>query len=452
MTLAIDSTTLLQQMDGFGAAGVDATTYSTSVADFLWSTGLGLTIFRSELWINTSSGIQSYSQYFQPMYSGGNTVQGDWSLEKQAYDRGVRTFILTCWAPPSILGPWPWLVSGSQNGALLASHYADLATAFTSALSNAMAAGVYITHVSPANEPDITPGYAQTSWSTAQLVSFVKNNLGPALATWAAANPAWQAATGLSTPQILISETAAWSALATWIAAFEADATALSYVSRYASHQYFGGGASAPPSPCSRAIWMTETTDPNATYDTTMTSGLVIAAQIYAAINTGTASAWVHWFANDVSDNNNSGLIGTNAANWSNQAASLADWNAPTLPKRAYVLGNFSKIVTPKSNRCSLSGSPAGVNSLAFKRPDGRLVLVCINTNSSPTALSVSGLLTTPSVTPWLTDSSHNLSTQPPISVSGGAFSTTLPASSVTTFLGDAPVQLAVYGFSVSTL
>lgn len=434
----ISGGTVLQAIDGFGAATPFSTAYATGVADFLWGTGIGLSIVRAQLWVDTSSGIQGWPLYFSPMDSTGTSVKGDFSHELQAQTRGTKYILLSVWAPPNDLGPWPWLAGGAKNGALNTANYADMATAITSALSNALAAGVYVTHVSPANEPDITPSYAQTSWTPTQLVNFVKNNLGPALATWGAANPTWQTATGLSRPKLVVGETAAWSALATWIAAFEADSTALAFVDIYASHQYFGNGASAPPSPCSRPIWMTEVSGQGAA-DVTMTDALAQVAWIYDAINTGDASAWVYWFAEDVSDNNNGWVVGTPATNWTNPANSLADWNAPTTPKRAYAIGNFSKFVGPGSTRLSVGGSIAGVKSLSFKRADGKPVLVCINTNGSsvPFSVALSGF-STANVTPYITDATRNLAAQTAIGLSGGRFSSSLAAGSVTTFIGDA--------------
>jgi glucuronoarabinoxylan endo-1,4-beta-xylanase len=428
-------------MDGFGAASAFAIPYSATVADFLFraDTGIGLSLLREEITPNgypltlTTDGNPAPGSAFT-MWSGAvHADDHSYALAAQASARGAIVWG-TLWAFPTA---WQ---GGSANGALATAHYGDAATLFQNYVSQAWALGIPISYVGLCNEPDITPSYAQTSWTTAQLVSFVKNNAGPTLATWGTANPTWQATTGLSAPGIIIAQTANWANAATWINAFEADATALGYVSRYATHQYFGGGASAPPSPMSRSIWETEAFEQGGanSYDSSITQAMTMAGRIYNAINTGNATAWHYWFAEDVSDTDNSGLVGTNAANWSNQSASNADWLAPVFPKRAYMVGNFSKFVRPGWQLISVSGAPAGVNVLAFKDLNGRsLAVVCINTNGSSTGITVNlNGQWTQNVTPWITDASNNLVAQTPIASNSGSFTATLGATSITTFYG----------------
>jgi glucuronoarabinoxylan endo-1,4-beta-xylanase len=434
MALAVDATTTFQTMAGFGAADAFAYSggYSTAVADFLWSQskGIGLSIMRSRLWVDVSTS-QGWPGYFTPMDSTGVELEGNFSVELQAYSRGVRTLFVTCWAP-QLNPPYSWLSGGSQNGSLLLSEYAAMANAFTTYLSNALTDGVYVTHISIMNEPDFTPTYPQTSWTPTEAVNFVVNNLGPALATWAAANPSWGATTGMSVPGIIFGEVDNWNNLATWVSAVEGNPTAVGYVTQYASHQY--NGVVAPPSPISHPIWETEYVDGNA-YDTTMTEGIYLANSYYTAITTGNAAAWMWWLAEDVSDNNNSGVVGTNGSNFSNPPASLADWNAPTFPKKAYCLGNIAKFVRPGAVRINATGAPGGVNVLAFLN-EGNVVIVCINTNASSTAINVTlnGIGAT-TVTAWITDATRNLVAQPAVA-GGSSFSATLAATSVTTFVG----------------
>jgi glucuronoarabinoxylan endo-1,4-beta-xylanase len=437
MAIAVDFTTSLQTMDGFGAASAFAIPFSTDVADFLFraDVGIGLSLLREEITPNgypltfTTDGNPAPGSAYS-MWSGAAPADDHtYALAAQAYARGATVWG-TLWAFQTA---WQ---GGSANGALQTAHYGDAATLFQNYVSQAWALGIPISYVGLCNEPDITPSYAQTSWTTAQLVSFTKSNAGPTLASWGEANPTWQAATGLSAPGIIVSQTAAWSALATWINAFEGDSTALGYVSKYATHQYFGGGASAPPSPCSRVIWETEAFDQADSYDASITQAMTIAALIHNAITTGNASAWHYWFAEDVSDTNNSGLVGTNAVNWNNQAASNADWLSPVFPKRAYCVGQFSKFVRPGWKRVSLSGAPSGVNATAYMDPTGKAcAIVCINTNASSTAVTVNLTgLSVSLIAPWVTDASNSLTPQTIIPVSGSSFNFTLGATSITTF------------------
>jgi len=103
------------------------------------------------------------------------------------------------------------------------------------------------------------------------------------------------------------------------------------------------------------------------------------------------------------------------------------------------VMGNFSRFVRPGYTRVSTSGTvPSGVLLTAYKNPaDGTVVMVAINNNTSatPVSLFVSGAAPC-TVTPWLTSASDNLAEKSPITVSNARFSASLPAQSVTTFVG----------------
>ena len=414
----VDNANHLQPIDGFGGSGAFQTPpgWSTTSADHFFTT-LGLGIFRTELSTQFTPSIQGFP--LVSLISGPNGA-GDFSSELQAYSRGCRKFLLSVWinAVDTTGGPWPWN-SGGANSVLDSGHYTDACTAITTFFTNAIAAGLTGCqfYVSPANEPDITPSYAQTSWSTAQLVAFVKNNLGPAIATWASSNP-----TQLK-PKIVVGETAFFSSLATWIAAFEADSTALAFVDYYATHQYSGGAVSAPPSTISRPIWETECSGQDG-FDSSMTNGMTVAGWIHNALVTGKVQAWLWWVFESDEDTTNGGLIGSTGT-------------PAILTKRSYVLGQWSAFIPSGSTRITVSGAPSGVNVTAFRRPDNRLVIVCVNTNGSSTAITFSmNAIGVISVVPWITDASHNLAAQSVVAVVDGVFSATLGASSVTTFAG----------------
>lgn len=424
MTLSVDSSTKFQTIDGFGGAGVfqDPPGYPTSTSNHLYAT-LGLNIFRSELCTVFTPSIQGW-----PLIGGTPDGPGDFSVEKQAYDAGCRKFLVSVWingTDTDGAGPFSWN-SGGNNSVLDTGHYDDACTAITDFLSRLLAAGVTNAklYVSPANEPDITPSYPQTQWSTSQLITFVKSHLGPALATWGAAHSTWQAASGQTAPQIIVAEVSQWSSFATWVAAFEADSIALGYIGYYATHQYAGGSVSAPPGTISRPIWQTECSGQDA-FSSNMSNGMTVAGWIHNALTTGNAQAWLWWVMESDNDTTNGGLIGSITT-------------PSILTKRSYVLGNYAKFITPTSQRINATSAPSGVNITAFLRPDKNIVIVCVNTNGTSTALSVS--LTSIAVsnfTPWITDANNNLTKHSSIAVSSNTFSATLNATSVTTFISD---------------
>jgi glucuronoarabinoxylan endo-1,4-beta-xylanase len=426
-----------QGIDGFGASTAFAIPFSNSVADFLWSPslGIGLSLVRDEITPN------GWPQTMTSMDSSGVPTDGDFSVLQQAVSRGAKAWG-NVWAFPA-----PW-TGGSANGALVPSHYADAANLLVTYVDRARSAGVPIYAVSIMNEPDISPSYAQTRWSSGEALSFIKSNLSPALATWATAHSS-------SAPLISLPETANWSNLHSWISAVESDSTAVAELGHYSTHQYYGGTAYAPPAKLSHPIWETEAYYQSSHYDPTIADGLNVARLIHRALTTGGASAWHYWFAEDVSDPNNSGLVGTAAANWSNPQKSLADWNSPTFPKRAFVMGNWAKFVRPGWVRVGVTGSKSGIYGVtAYKNPaTGDFAVVIINTSGHSVTISV-GLsgANCSTVTPYVTSGTSvgaigtdgNLSAgsvsagvSASIAASGYRFSVSIP-NGVTTLVGAA--------------
>jgi glucuronoarabinoxylan endo-1,4-beta-xylanase len=79
-----------------------------------------------------------------------------------------------------------------------------------------------------------------------------------------------------------------------------------------------------------------------------------------------------------------------------------------------------------------------GVSVSAYKDPStGKFAIVAINQNGSAVTLdfALSGF-TANTVVPWVTSASLDLAQQPSITVGGSVFGATLPAASVTTFVG----------------
>ena len=116
-------------------------------------------------------------------------------------------------------------------------------------------------------------------------------------------------------------------------------------------------------------------------------------------------------------------------------------------PKRFYAVGNWSRFVRPGWLEISATSNPqTNVYVTAFKNTStGAFAIVAVNavipTGSTAAAKSqtfnLSNLSTT-TVTPWITDGTRNLIQQSAVSVSANSFSYTLPADSVTTFVGTA--------------
>lgn len=436
----------LQPIEGFGAASAwsdAAIGYSTPVADFLWDPikGIGMSIVRADV---TENGNALKCAQEDSTNCALATEDTSMLAEQQAVARGALLFG-TCWTalPGQKTGGsvvnFPF--SGdTDGGALSAGSFSTFATTLKNFCDRALTLGMTCYAISPSNEPDLagSVGYGSMSWTTANLVNFVKTNLGPTLTTWAQGK-------GVAPPKIIAAETFDVSTTFTsYSTAFDADATALGYLGAYAWHQY--SGTPARPS-LSKPVWQTEWADRGA-YDATMANALALANNVHAALVTGGSSAYVHWFAEDVSDNNNSGLVGTNGANWANPALSHADWITPIFPKRAYAFGNFSKFIRPGSVLVTSSGAPAGVNLTAYVDARGNPAVVAINTNGTTTSLTVNfagrveswpasmdAYVTSATAQSNVIGSAGNLEKQGPVTVTAGSFTFTLAATSVTSFV-----------------
>lgn len=369
-----------QTIEGFGAATAFAQNYSTAVADFLWSSsGINLSIARDKI---SSNG---WPQKLP--FDGTDEVDADFSTISQLVSRGVSNIWGNVWF---FNAAWQ---GGSVRGTLDSAHYSDACGTLTTYLDRAWAAGVPMRGVSFLNEPDISGFNDQTAWTTTQAIAFVKV-LGPALASWGAANPSWQAATGLTKPMLIMPGVSAWSALSTWTSAVEGDATAKGLVDRYAAHQYFGGGASAPGS-ISHPVWETEVYDQtNTTFTASLNSGLVLSANVNDALTTGNASAWLGWYSQLTATNDNQGLLGFNdSSNYTsgNQSTAASNWLdlSKNLTKRAFCLGNWSKFVRPGHVRIGVTGSVSNVAVTAFKDPStNAFTIVAVNSSGSPVSTS----------------------------------------------------------------
>ncbi|HEY0462660.1 MAG TPA: glycoside hydrolase family 30 beta sandwich domain-containing protein, partial [Polyangiaceae bacterium] len=155
----------------------------------------------------------------------------------------------------------------------------------------------------------------------------------------------------------------------------------------------------------------------------TIDNAIAVAVAIHDAIVIGNASAWHYWWLMNHSPDNQ-GLL--------NQGG--------VKTKRLYSVGNYSKFVRPGFARIGTLGGPEGVVASAFRDCAGRFALVVINKNpvSTPFGIAFKGAAAK-SVTPWVTSSTLNLVAGAKLEVSAGRVETTLPASSVTTFVGAAP-------------
>jgi glucuronoarabinoxylan endo-1,4-beta-xylanase len=207
------------------------------------------------------------------------------------------------------------------------------------------------------------------------------------------------------------------------------DATAWGLVDIVGVHQYDTQVAQAWPSdvPQTKAVWETEMSGvkwwPEEGPSSDINNGVVVAGWIHDALVNGPASAWLWWWYQAQGTNDNEGLLLQNG----------------TVAKRLYTLGNFSKFIRPGYTRVDVAGTnPANVLLTAYKGTDGTVVVVAINkgTAAATVPITIAGGTAPASLTPWVTSATDNLASKAAVTVTGGSFTATLAATTVTTFVG----------------
>jgi glucuronoarabinoxylan endo-1,4-beta-xylanase len=406
-----------QVIDGFGASDEGASANLTSAqATFFFGTGagdIGLSLLRTGI---TDGGGSPGSCLTVSAACAGVYVP-DMQL---AIANGARVWS-SSWTPPAA---YKTNDSTSNGGSLLAGSYGAYATwlaNYVNSLSSLYGIGLYALSVQ--NEPNNTGSYDTCIWTAAEFDAFIGNNLGPTFVS-----------DGLTGTLIMMPETDFYSNLAGMANTTMADPTAAQYVGINAWHDYDDASSTINPyASQGKKYWETEVSDGSGfgpslcggCWDPSMADALMWAAIVHNRLAVANANAWHWWWLVDSYGNDNEGLIGPDGV---------------TVSKRAYMLGNYSKFVRPGFNRIDATATPqSGVLVSAYNNStSGALVIVVINQNGSDVSQSFTlNGTSASSVTPWITSGSLNLVQQTDISVSGGSFTYSLPAYSVSSFVAN---------------
>jgi O-glycosyl hydrolase len=441
-TATINGATTFQTITGFGASeafGQASTVMNASspvqqqVLNDLYSptSGAGLTILRN--WISADSGTTiepnspgspGAAPTYLPMSQTSQDAGQLWFAQQIKADFGVSNVFADAWSAPAFMKTND---SASSGGAVCGSPGATCSSGdWRQAYANYLvqyakdyaAAGIPLSYIGPENEANLSTSYDSMQMSPSQTANLL-DVLGPTLAS-----------SGLST-KMECCATEGWDYAQQYAAAIEADPTALADTSAFTSHGY----TAAPTSPLgvwSKPAWETEWStfeswDP-AWDDGTDASGLTWAQHIYQGLTGANLNAFLYWWGSTTPSSNgdNEGLVEINGS-------------TVTPSGRLWAFANYSRYVHPGAVRIAASSSNSAVDLTAFKNTDGTVAIVALNTGTSadPITYSLSGTGTPngATVTPWLTNSSNNVAAQSPLSVSGGAFTASVPARSLVTYV-----------------
>jgi len=331
------------------------------------------------------------------------------STARLAQARGARIWA-SPWSPPA-----EWKSNGSTNngGRLLPEHYQGWADRLADFALSMEEAGFPLIYLSAQNEPGWVADWETCQWTPQELLTFIRDYLGPAVAK-----------RGLDLP-LLAPESQDWTTLRSFADPLLADPVAASFLGVIALHPYGGSPfAYATPSELGKEFWETEWS--TRASDSGMTSGLELARSIHDHLTTGSVNAYHYWWVTDTTVGTSGGLI-----------------QSGVVTKRLWVMGNYARFVRPGARRISaelLDPRVAVSLYVSAFRDDavGTLIVVAVNSSSAtqPIHCALGGVQVS-EVVPWVTSSTLDLQAQTALP-GGTSFSYDLPANSVTTFVGTA--------------
>ncbi|HWG20592.1 MAG TPA: glycoside hydrolase family 30 beta sandwich domain-containing protein [Terracidiphilus sp.] len=427
-TVTVDYSKPLQTIQGFGASitwiAADLPNFTsadqTAILDALYNTNVasaGLSWIRVGTMLcqfNPSSGTYNFND---PLIQG----EVNWVKRVNSTYGGHNVFAST-WTPPA------WMKSNnscSNGGSLNTANYGDFANTMVAWLQNwKSAVGSEVNVESLQNEPNENVSYDSCVYTPAQINAVSTGYLVPALRN--------AGLTSLYTvPEPSVYGGSSYFA-SNWATPILSDNVMASDVSFMSTHGY--GQLQNLAQPCTvcqqygKQIWQTEVMKDNTGYTATISEAQTWSTSIYQALNKGGFSAWFYWWAMNYS-NDNQGLVNYSNTAWTYQ-----------IPKRVYVIGNFSRFMRPGSTLLTSTSSSSALESTAALPTAGKIAMVLSNTGASSMTVSVtlqnaSSLPT--SVTPYVTSSTQNQAPQTAIPVGiNGTFTVTIAAHSVVTLIG----------------
>jgi O-glycosyl hydrolase len=440
-TATINGSTTFQTITGFGASeafGEASTVMNASasvqqqvLADlYSPTTGAGLTMLRNEISADSGSTIEPTAPSgptAAPSYLSLASIGQDqgqlWFAQQIKSLYGVNNVFADAWSAPAFMktnnatsggGAVCGLTGASCSSGSWVQAYSNYLVQYAKDYSDA---GIPLTYIGPENEANLSTSYDSMQLSPSQTAQLI-DTLGPTLSS-----------SGLST-QLECCATEGWDFAGQYAPAIEGDSAANSFTKVFTSHGYTSAPSSAL-SGWSKPAWETEwsTFDGfnTAWDDNSDASGLTWAQHIFTGLNSANLSAFLYWWGSTTPSENgdNEGLLEINGSTVS-----------PT--GRLWAFANFSRYVHPGAVRIGTSTADGNLTLSAFKNTDGTVAVVALNTATSADtvsyALANTGI-SSGTATPVLTNASNNAAAQSPITVSGGAFSATVPARSLVTYV-----------------
>ncbi len=375
--IKVDTNKTYQTMEGFGAFNTlsfwknisNEKKFSMVVND------LGLSIMRFEL-APTFQPTKNGSYNLKGIVFGGPDIEHNFEDVKALSKLGVKKFIASIWSPPSWMktlnadGRGPTTIKGGSLREDAYDDFADYCAAYCKVFKEQT--GIELYALGLQNEPEFVEPYNSCVYTPSQMKK-AAIRVGKKFA-------AEQIATKIYLPEVLPAQ----KHVEDFFNEIVNDETASAVVPVFAIHNYDNdginvGGASArewgkyseiarTASPA-KQLWMTETSGHKNTWD----GAMLLAENIYNAINYGNINAWLWWALADKK---------------SSEVFSLIVDGQPS--GRYYASKHFYHFVRPGAIRVRITSSQTDVLALAFKHSGNyRMVTVLINTSKSPATMDL---------------------------------------------------------------
>jgi glucosylceramidase len=385
--LNVDQNTKYQRFDGFGGAfneaGWDALSVLssdqvTNAIKLLFDPQSGARFLYGRVPIGASD-------YALSWYTLDDTA-GDYSMSKFSIARDQQKLIpyinaalkaqpaLHLWASPWI--PPSWMEDSGSNMKSDAQTQQAYALYLAKFVQEYAKVGITIGAVHPQNEP----GYARVHWTQSLLVNFFKTYMGPTFAQQNVAAEVWCGT--MSAP--------ADANIATAVAA---DAASLAYVKGFGL-QWNLQTTVATLAP-KAAVMQTEHPCGNYNFDTPYWKQSQYNPNKPPNDHAYGEESWQlirDWISSGVNSYNAWNMvldtIGKSLDGWPQDALLVVDRSAKTLTATAayYAFKHFSAYIVPGATRIGTQGTN---DALAFKNPDGSVIVEVYNKASSSTTLIV---------------------------------------------------------------
>jgi glucuronoarabinoxylan endo-1,4-beta-xylanase len=428
--VTVNWTSLDQIIDGFGAADAFVGPLTSAQQDFFFGTAsgqLGLSLLRTA--------VPDGSQVSGVCTTVNAGCAGPYVSDMKAMIANGGRIYSSPWTPPPAYKT-NGLGSCTNNAGLITADSSSYGTWLANyVMSLEKEDDITLYALSLQNEPDLCEWYDSAHWTAAEIDSFVANNLGPTFSSD-------------KLPVLIFVPEPSTYADMNWGTTCAGDASCNKYVGGVNWHDYDAhlsgtNTVTADPYPsywaAGKKYWETEAScgsdfGPSFCqhgFNTDITDALDWAAVIDQRIAVDNANAWLYWWLIDNDSTDDQGLMAADG----------------TVAQRAYILGQYARFVRPGYRRISATHLPEPQVSVSAYKDQTTNTLVIIATNYGSTSFTqeftIANAPEFPELTPWITSASLSLEPQAKVAVTSNSFTFTLPAQSITTFVGTPTVSAA---------